>query len=94
QVTNILQFERFFPDPKVVRLEENYRSTEAILGVANELIANSPARHEKMLRATIRGGEQVGLMALPGDEEEARWVAWEVKKERSKGGRRWEDFAV
>ncbi len=94
QVANILQFERFFPKPRVVRLEENYRSTAAILGVANELICHSPARHEKTLRATIRGGEEVVLMALPGDEEEARWVASEIKKSRFKEERRWEDFAV
>ena len=42
--------------PKVVRLENDYRSTEAILSVANELIGNSPARHEKTLRPTIKGG--------------------------------------
>jgi superfamily I DNA/RNA helicase len=94
QVTNILQFERFFPNPKVVRLEDNYRSTEAILGVANELIKNSPSRHEKTLRATIMGGEKVVLMALPGDEEEAQWAAKEIKKLRTKGDRRWEDFAI
>ena len=61
QVSNILQFGHFFPDPKVVRLENNYRSTEAILSVANELILNSPSRHEKILRATIMGGEKVAL---------------------------------
>lgn len=94
QVTNILQFERFFANPKVVRLEENYRSTEAILGVANELIQHSPARHDKMLRATIKGGEKVTLMVLPGDEEEARWVAGEIKKTKGKKERSWEDFAV
>ncbi|MFP6875708.1 MAG: UvrD-helicase domain-containing protein [Roseibacillus sp.] len=94
QVTNILQFERFFPNPKVVCLENNYRSTEAILGVANELIKNSPTRHEKTLRATIKGGEKVVVMALPGEEEEARWAAKEIKKARIKEGHRWEDFAI
>lgn len=94
QVTNILQFERFFPNPKVVRLEDNYRSTEAILGVANELIKHSPSRHEKTLRATITGGEKVVLMALPGEEEEAQWAAKEIKKLRTKKNRRWEDFAI
>jgi len=94
QVTNILQFERFFPNPKVVSLEDNYRSTEAILGVANELIKHSPSRHEKTLRATITGGEKVVLMALPGEEEEAQWAAKEIKKLRTKGDRRWEDFAI
>ena len=94
QVSNILQFGHFFPNPKVVRLENNYRSTEAILSVANELIGNSPARHEKTLRATIKGGEKVALMVLPGDEEEALWVAREIRRVRAGKNRRWEDFAV
>ena len=94
QVSNILQFGHFFPNPKVVRLENNYRSTEAILRVANALIHHSPARHEKSLRATIRGGEKVTLMALPGDEEEALWMAKEIRRARTKENRRWEDFAV
>ena len=94
QVSNILQFGHFFPKPKVVRLENNYRSTEAILRVANALIHHSPARHEKSLRATIRGGEKVALMALPGDEEEALWMAKEIRRSRTKDNRRWEDFAV
>ena len=94
QVSNILQFGHFFPDPKVVRLENNYRSTEAILSVANELIRNSPSRYEKTLRATIRGGEKVALMALPGDEEEALWVAREIRRALAGKNGRWEDFAV
>ena len=94
QVSNILQFGHFFPDPRVVRLENNYRSTEAILNVANELIQNSPARHEKTLRPTIKGGEKVSLMSLPGDEEEALWVAKEIRKARDRKKRRWEDCAV
>ncbi|NNC89551.1 MAG: UvrD-helicase domain-containing protein [Akkermansiaceae bacterium] len=94
QVANILQFERFFPDPRVVRLEDNYRSTEAILAVANSVIRNNPARHEKALRATVRGGEKVQVMSLPGDDEEAQWVAGEVKRSRDRENRRWEDYAV
>ena len=94
QVSNILQFGHFFPNPKIVRLENNYRSTEAILSVANELIRNSPSRHEKTLRATIKGGDKVTLMALPGDEEEALWMAKEIRRHRAKDNSSWEDFAV
>jgi len=94
QVSNILQFGHFFPNPKIVRLENNYRSTEAILSVANELISNSPSRHEKTLRATITGGDKVTLMALPGDEEEALWMVREIRRARAKDNSRWEDFAV
>jgi DNA helicase-2/ATP-dependent DNA helicase PcrA len=94
QVSNILGFDRFFKDPHVVRLEDNYRSTEAILRVANKLIAHNPARHDKMLRPTIMGGDKVVLMRLPGDDEEAGWVADEIKQLRERDRRKWEDFAV
>ena len=62
--------------------------------MANELISNSPSRHEKTLRATITGGDKVTLMALPGDEEEALWMAREIRRARAKDNSRWEDFAV
>ena len=94
QVENILSFEKFFPNPHVVCLEDNYRSTEAILSVANKVIAHNPTRHEKVLRPTIKNGEKVRLMSLPGDEEEANWVAEEIKGQMVPDRRKWEDFAV
>jgi DNA helicase-2/ATP-dependent DNA helicase PcrA len=106
EVANILEFERFFPNPAVALLEENYRSTEAILEVANSLIKHSPRRREKALRPTIMGGEKVQLMGLPGDDEEALWVSGEIKGAVTKGATGskgvltgatppvWEDFAV
>jgi len=106
EVANILEFERFFPNPAVALLEENYRSTQAILEVANSLIKHSPRRREKALRPTIMGGEKVQLMGLPGDDEEAIWVAGEIKGAVNKGVTgskgvltdgtlpKWEDFAV
>lgn len=94
QVANILSFEKFFPDPHVVRLEDNYRSTEAILSVANKVIACNPTRHEKALKPTIKGGEKVMLMGMPGDDQEADWVADTIKVEMSADRRKFEDFAV
>ncbi|HAE19366.1 MAG TPA: DNA helicase UvrD [Verrucomicrobiales bacterium] len=93
QVANILQFERFFPNPKVIRLEENYRSTQAILEVANSLIRHNTGRREKKLRPTISGGDLVRLVSMPGDQEEAEWIVSEIVAQREEG-RVLEDFAI
>lgn len=93
EVANILQFERFFPNPKVIRLEENYRSTQAVLEVANSLIRHNVGRREKQLRHTIPGGDLVRLVSMPGDEEEASWIVSEMIAQREEG-RVLEDFAV
>jgi len=93
-VSNILDFERHFPNPKVVRLEENYRSTEAVLHTANSLIRHNVGRHEKVLRATLAGGEPVRIVAMPGEEEEAEFIAEEITELRVSMKRPWEDFSV
>ncbi len=94
EVANILEFERFFPNPKIIRLEENYRSTEAILHTANSLIKHNIGRREKALRSTRRGGENVRLVAMPGDDEEADFIADEILGEKTAHGREWEHFAI
>jgi superfamily I DNA/RNA helicase len=91
---NILEFERFFPDPKIIRLEENYRSTHAVLHTANSLIRHNRGRREKILRSTRRGGDPVRIVAMPGDDEEAEFIAEEILAGKSAVGRQWEDFAV
>jgi len=93
EVANILQFEKFFPDPKIIRLEENYRSSQAILEVANSLIRHNVGRREKQLRPTIPGGELVRLVSMPGDQEEADWIVSEIVTLRAEG-KELEDFAV
>ena len=94
EVANILEFERFFPDPKVIRLEENYRSTHAILHTANSLIRRNAGRREKMLRATLMGGEPVRVVGMPGDEEEAEFIAEEILSVKATEHRPWEDFSI
>ena len=91
---NILEFERFFPNPKVILLEENYRSTHAILHTANSLIKKNAGRREKTLKSTIHGGEPVRLVGMPGDEEEAMFIAEEILADKARGNLPWEDFAV
>lgn len=94
EVANILEFERFFPHPKIIRLEENYRSSEAILHTANSLIRHNLGRREKILRSTQGTGENVQLVAMPGDEEEADFIADEILGEKTAHGREWEHFAI
>ena len=94
EVANILEFERFFPQPKIIRLEENYRSTQAVLHTANSLIRHNRGRREKILRSTRKGGDLVRIVAMPGDDEEAEFIAEEILAGKSAVGRQWEDFAV
>ncbi len=78
EVANILQFEKFFPNPQVIRLEYNYRSSDAIIHTANSLIVHNIGRREKQLRSVKPGGEPVRIIAMPGDEEEAQFIAHEI----------------
>ncbi|GBD46379.1 ATP-dependent DNA helicase PcrA [bacterium HR41] len=79
-VRNILDFERDFPDARVIRLERNYRSTTTILEAANAVIANNPERKPKRLRSEIGGGEPVRVVECSDEHEEARFVAAEVER--------------
>jgi superfamily I DNA/RNA helicase len=79
-IGNILDFERHFPGAHVVKLEDNYRSREAILAVANAAIAGGTRRrHEKTLRAFRRGGDKVRVCVCEDATEEAKLVAREVR---------------
>ena len=94
EVANILEFERFFPDPSIIRLEENYRSTHAVLHTANSLIRHNAGRREKVLRSTRKGGDPVRICAMPGDDEEAELIAEEILEGKARLGREWEDYAI
>ena len=94
EVSNILQFERHFANPHVVTLEQNYRSTSAILHTANSLIKNNPRRRPKKLWSAQEGGEAIRLIACPTDREEARFIAEEIQRRNFREGDNWESFAV
>ena len=79
EVGNILRFEKDFPGAKVVRLEQNYRSTEHILAAASGLIAANAGRLGKTLWTDMSGGEKVRLIGHWDGEEEARWIGEEVE---------------
>jgi superfamily I DNA/RNA helicase len=91
--TNILEFARRFPGAKIVKLEQNYRSTQTILAAANEVIANNKQRHGKQLWSQIGGGEPITHAVAPTPEDEARWIAREIHQLHL-NGRRWQDIAV
>ena len=76
----ILNFERDFPGTKVVKLEDNYRSTGRILAAANKVIANNTQRFDKVLRATAAEGEKIRYAQLHDGETEARWVAGKIEQ--------------
>lgn len=85
-IRNILDFERDFPTATVVRLEENYRSTAAILDLANDVIALNEARRGKTLRATRSGGDPVVILECADDRDEAAEVADAIQQWRSSRG--------
>ncbi|MFL6530117.1 MAG: ATP-dependent helicase, partial [Chthoniobacterales bacterium] len=94
EVSNILEFEAHFPNPKVVRLEQNYRSTNSILGAANSLIKNNPRRRPKRLWSASGDGEKVRIIEAPHDKAEAQFVVEEIQRRHLDGGDAWESFAV
>jgi DNA helicase-2/ATP-dependent DNA helicase PcrA len=91
--TNILRFAELFAGAKIVKLEQNYRSTKTILAAANQVIANNKKRHGKTLWSQLPGGEPITHAVAPTAEDEAKWVAREIRRLRE-DGRRWSDVAV
>jgi superfamily I DNA/RNA helicase len=94
EVANILEFEAHFPEPVVVKLEQNYRSTNAILGTANGLIKNNPRRRPKQLWSASEGGAKVRILQMKDDREEAEFLAGEIAQRVVTEGVKFEDFAV
>jgi len=79
-IRNILDFERDFPEAALVKLEQNYRSTQTILSAANAVVEHNRERRPKELWTEDEGGEQVQLSELRDEHEEARWVAAEIER--------------
>ncbi len=79
-IHNILSFEEQFPDAKVVKLEQNYRSTQTILDAANAVIANNRGRREKDLWTDLGAGDPIHIRELDDEHAEARFVAGEIDR--------------
>ena len=94
EVSNILEFEAHFPNPTVVKLEQNYRSTNAILNTANILIKNNPRRRPKQLWSAKGDGDKVRIIQMNDDRQEAEFIANEISTRQVTGHAKWEDFAV
>ncbi|MDQ3118657.1 MAG: UvrD-helicase domain-containing protein, partial [Verrucomicrobiota bacterium] len=94
EVSNILEFEQHFPRPTVVKLEQNYRSTNAILGAANSLIKHNPRRRSKRLWSAKGDGEKVRLVEAPNDREEGQFIAEEIHRRHLDNDEPWEKFSV
>ena len=93
-VANILEFERHFPGTAVIKLEQNYRSSQRILAAANAVIAGNRHRHGKTLRTVNPIGPPLDLWTHETDVAEAEMVAREIQVRRMTRKMRWEEFAV
>ena len=93
-VRNMQDFLRDFPGAKLVRLEENYRSTQIVLDAANGVIAENAGRIGKTLVTRRRGGESVTLLAAADERDEAEWVVRELERRSAAGEWRYAEMAV
>ncbi len=97
-VENILRFERSFPGARVIRLEQNYRSTAHILAAASAIISNNAGRLGKTLWTDLRGGEKVRVIGHADGRSEASWITQEIEALVAGIGRRakrsYDDCAV
>ena len=93
-VRNMREFQRDFPGTKLVRLEENYRSTQAVLDAANGVIAENAGRIGKTLRTRRQGGGSLTLLAAADERDEAEWVVRELERRRAAGEWALEEMAV
>jgi DNA helicase-2/ATP-dependent DNA helicase PcrA len=87
-VRNILDFQEDFPDARVVKLEQNYRSTETILSAANAVIANNRGGIAKRLWSELGQGDQIQLRDLEDEHAEARFVVGEIERLVDEGASR------
>lgn len=93
-IRNILDFEEDFPDATVIRLEQNYRSTQNILDAANSVISHNLGRKKKNLWTENGKGEKIYLVTLENEHEEAFFIAREIEKLVNARKFNFKDFAV
>jgi DNA helicase II / ATP-dependent DNA helicase PcrA len=93
-ITNILEFEKAFPDATTVTLEQNFRSTQSILDAANAVIANNVSRKPKTLWTDVGEGDRITRYRAEDEHDEAAWVASEIDRLHREQGVRWGDVAV
>ncbi len=93
-IENILNFDRVYDDAKVIKLEQNYRSTKTILDAANAIIAHNEGRHEKKLWCEAEEGEKISLYRAQNAAEEAKYIVDKITSLRVYHDQSYRDFAV
>jgi len=93
-IENILQFQKDYDEVKVVKLEQNYRSTKSILHVANEVIKNNKGQIEKILFTDNGQGEKIKLIRTMTDNDEGKFVADSIQEQKLRNHYSNKDFAI
>ena len=93
-INNILDFEKYFNDAKIIKLEQNYRSTQNILDVANEVIKNNAGRKDKRLWTSVKDGTKVIFNVYENGYEEARGIAEDIAHRHLHDRKDYSDFAI
>lgn len=93
-IRNILDFEKYYPEATVIRLEQNYRSTQNVLDAANAVIRNNIGRKEKALWTDQGAGERIHFRQFDNAYEEAEFVADDVARKKRNGSYQYKDCAV
>lgn len=93
-IYNILNFEKEFPDAKVIKLEQNYRSTQTILDAANSVIRHNKGRKEKTLWTANEVGEKIAFHQYLNEYDEAYQVVDEIARNVSRGKAHYNDYAI
>ena len=93
-IENILQFQRDYDEVKVVKLEQNYRSTQSILHVANQVIKNNKSQIEKVLFTENAEGEKIKLVRTMTDNDEGKFVADSIQEQKLRNHYSNKDFAI
>ena len=94
EISNLLDMEKYFPALKVIKLEQNYRSTRVILEAANAVIKNNPRRRPKQLWTAQGQGELIRLHAFGNEEEEAEAIVSEIEFHRMARSIPWRNHAI
>ncbi len=93
-IRNILEFEKDFPGAAVIRLEQNYRSTEVILNAANIVISNNRSRKKKELWTQKKGGDPIEVYEAMDERDEANRIANRILEGARYGDRRYDDYSI
>ena len=96
EIQNLVRMQQYYPDTSVIHLEDNYRSSAAVLRCAQKVIEQDSARPNKRLKATHRSGSFPVLRRLPSPHDEAKWIMTEIKRVRAMTGNmtRLSDYAI